>query len=72
MFDAPIEAPATTHQDRQIALYSVEVSNGLRTFDVLVPAASATEAMIQAEETVTLATREMYHYTGRFTFAALH
>lgn len=66
------QAPAPRHLDRQIALYAVEVSNGLRTFEVLVPANSAVGAMIQAEETVSLATGDTYHYTGRFGLSTIH
>ena len=67
-----MQAPAPCHLDRQLALYSVELTNGLRTIDVTVVADCAMDAMVQGEKNVNLATDGSYHYTGKFALATLH
>lgn len=72
MSHTTMQAPPPRHLDRQLALYSVEVSNGLRTVDVSVVADCAMDAMVQGEKNVNLATDGSYHYTGKFALATLH
>lgn len=63
---------ATARPRRPYAMYTVEVTNGAITLDLLIVAVGATAALIQAEEVATLATGEAYHYTGKFALATMH